>query len=338
MAESFRFLSEFATFTDGGGFEPLRQRREQRGDGGGDGLGDQSDDHRPGQEGGSSEEAKRKSEGVTESDITKNQKKTQDSAGETDPNDPSKSNPDPNSSSREPGKGRTGPVASDYANIRPTFSWRDIINKFVKSARPQIDTNWSKIARRSIVGLEVARARGAGAIKPADVPTDVQHVKLALVLDTSGSMMGAVNKVMSNVAALMKMPAYAKNNIVLILFSDGHDSFVVNVAKNKAGPFNSSAIGKNQQWTSTFSDVMGSYKSGGTDITSALPDMNALLADGYNVLICSDTDMLGEPNKSHMAALLSKYTNQMFWIMADANTYKAWRSLKGLTTNNISHM
>lgn len=301
-------------------------------------VGKGSDNHAKGQSEGRSSQNKNKTSGSTEADIDKHQKQAQESAEQV--NDPTKP-PAPSKDSHkstQPGSGKGESAVVAYKHIRPTYDWKSIIRRMITSAKPMIDTNWSKVARRSITGLHVARSRGAGAIQPAEVPLDTVQVNIALVLDTSGSMQRAVPIVFANVANMMKQPQFKRNNIALIQFSDGHEAFVINVAANKSGPMNEENVGKHQAWTGTVDDVLSKATSGGTNITSAIPTIEKLLARGFNVLICSDTDLTHEPNRSLMVKLLVKYTKQVFWILPDAQTYEAWVRSNAFVSTNVTHL
>lgn len=319
--------------------EELNKIRED-GDDGGDEFMDSnsSDSHDAGQKEGGSSQGKQKSEGASEQDIDKNQRRVEEDVDKkTDVNNSNTGKPTPDSTPTNPGKGRSDvSELTKYKEVKPTYDWRQLLRKMFASSSKMIDVNWNKIARRSITGLDVARARGAGAIKPAEVSLDTVQIKIAIVFDTSGSMHGAVAKVMSNVCALLRQPMFKKNNIVLIKFSDGHDAHVVNVALNKSGPFNPNRIGGSQQWTGTYDDALDKMKSGGTDITSAAPTIEKLLNDGFNVLICSDTDMTYEPNKSIMVKMMIKHTARLFWVLPSLEIYKHWRETGAFVTDNVT--
>ena len=296
----------------------------------------ESDSHEQGQSEGGSAEGKAKSEGATEGDIDKHQRRNEEQAAKETDGKPNKQEAGKEGKG-SPGSGRTGEMAIDTKHIRPTFSWKEIIRRFVTSARPLTDTNWSKIARRSITGMEVVRARGAGAIQPGEVPLDSVLVNLCLMLDTSGSMSSAIPAVYSNVSALMKTPAFAKNNVAMVQFSDGHDAYAMNFKANKAGPLDIKSKHLHTTWTTTAAAVMSSYKSGGTNITSAMPIVTELLKRGFNILICSDTDMLYEPNKTHVLSMLKTHSKQIFWILPDESTYQQWIASGLPVTTNVSY-
>ena len=125
--------------------------------------------------------------------------------------------------SQGPGKGSNSEeTETNLRQIKPTFSWQDILRKFMPTDAPRYEEQYSKFRRSAISGMEVARQTGAGYMPPGEVPIEGEDVKIAFVMDTSGSMSGAVPVIMANAIKLLKMPAFNRAIVSMFKFASTH--------------------------------------------------------------------------------------------------------------------
>lgn len=307
-------------------------------------LDQMSDDHQPGQE-----EGEEKKEGDIPSGITPD--KIDEKAKQTDKQ--MEGSDDLGSRERE-GKeekqrqeeikrqkegqrgGGGGVYEVDYSKLRPTFTWRDIIQRFIKSAKVQNEYVY-RPHRRGISQMENIRQQGIGAITPAERPLEHVDLNLMFVLDCSGSMMEDIKKVYVNALALLKLPQFRKSNVYIIKFSATHEVYYGNFAQNKAVHLKS-VDDKNKQFNMTMQQVFATTIGGGTEITAASAgDIRAACKRGYNALLCTDTDILWEHNLPIVLELIKDFPRQIFIIMADRECWVSWRQTTGITTPNITY-
>jgi Putative metallopeptidase domain len=302
-----------------------------------DGL---SDNHEPGQEEGA-ETTQRIPQDAADK-IDQNGKRIEKEVEESEerretgqtPNRPKSDDGPPGGPSGQPGTGAGQGVEIDYSKIRPQFNWTALLRRFVTSQKPSAEETYSRPSRRGITGIEVARQTGAGAMKPGERQLERVDLKLALVLDTSGSMAGSLGKVFANVNALLRLPIYKHSNVMVIQFSSTHVVWKVSFTKNQAIQIAPTA-GK----VSTADGVFKNVVSGGTVVTTSLAaDMAGLLAQGYNVLLVTDSDINVGDNMKQVMGLVKASARNFFILFDKQSDYAGWRKATGVGTANISHM
>lgn len=311
-------------------------------------LNGMGDDHEPGtkeaQEKGIDPSKQRKPEDID--DRGKSIQKQMEEAKDTTPGEAAKKQADRakqqqgKSQKGSPGSGEGGGAEVDYKKIAPTFNWAAIVRRFVASKAVGKQESYAKPNRRAVSSMEIVRQTGAGAIKPAEAESDFVDLKLAFVLDCSGSMMGDIGKVFANANALLKQPKFARSEVYVITFSGSHHVFKGIFAKNSAREVktvNNMKQGK-AAYNLKMSDIFANAESGGTVVSAGLQtDINTLLSQGYNVLMCTDTDILYGENLTRTLDLIKKHPQKMFMIFDDRNTYVQWRKTTGVATPNITH-
>jgi predicted metal-dependent peptidase len=302
-----------------------------------------SDNHEPGQEDGEKSDQKIPSDAGdridqngkrVEEEVEKGSERAE--AGTEGPSKPeSERTGDGDGDSKSgPGTGKGSRQGINWDNIRPQYNWTALLKKFITSKMPKAEETYARPSRRGITGIEVARQTGAGAMKPGDRPLDHVDLKLALVLDTSGSMSPSIAKVFANVNALLKMPMYKKSTVIVVQFSGSHVIWQCNFASNMA-----IQVAPNKGAKSTPKDVFAGAEMGGTVVSPALTsDMAELLKQGYNVLMVTDSDIVGGNNQKNTMSLIKAYSRNMFILFNSRNDYVSWRQTTGVATPNISHM
>ena len=307
-----------------------------------DSLDKLSDDHDPGQEEGKESDAKIPEDAGDK--IDENGKKIAGevkNAKDTDPDSVEKQKEkrnsektgDPSDKQHGPGQGGDNNASVDYSKIRPTFNWSSLLKKFITSSKQSTEETYTKPSRRGITGMDVARQTGAGAIKPAERTLDRVDLKLAFALDCSGSMTSCIAAVYSNARALLAQPKFAKSEVFILKSSTTHKTYKGVFAKNTA-----IEIYPNQGTSTTMTAIFKDAAGGGTEITTAMAsDMTNLLANGYNVLMITDTDILGGNNVNKILALIKAHPRNMFMLFDCRESYLEWRKQTGIATVNITH-
>lgn len=316
-------------------FKKLNQNQQQQLS---DKMNEMSDDHEPGQKEGAESDV----EG-TPSDADKAGKQTekQIEQGEDKPASERKSkDADQGSSEKndgEPGTGAGTNTELDYTKVMPTFSWKQIIQRFLKTAKPKHEETYTKPHRRGVTGLEVMRQTGAGAVKPAERISSMGDAKLAFCFDTSGSMSGVITTAFANAANLLKQSAFKNLETVVFKFTSSYSIYRCNFARNIATKV-SSVEDKARRWETTTSEVFKVHDIGGTVFSSALAgEIISLTSKKWNVIFFLDSDILYNSNFTNFMSVIKAAPGSVFVVFDSRQTYLEFRQKSGVTTPNISY-
>ena len=232
---------------DGEGGDPGLPGEPQPGEGEGGGppdltqeeieeiLGKMADDHEPGQEDGKKKDLP---DDVTEQqidDLNKQIDKEIEKGGQKaqgkgpKPGEPG-SDEEGEGGEGKPGDGKGGPGSGkeranqgiDPKKIQPKFNWKTLIQRFIMARKPKAEETYTKVSPKGITGAHVAAQLGAGAIKPGEKPLDEFDIKLGFLIDSSGSMTGVIEKVMTNAIALLKQPMFKRAAVAVVKYSGDH--------------------------------------------------------------------------------------------------------------------
>jgi hypothetical protein len=332
--------------------ESEMKKLKQDQDKGGEKLDDYGDDHEPGQEEGKNSDPSQ-TEGTTQEGAQDHDKQVEEEAAkkkDASKDDLKKADKNkqgegkPGEKSNEPGTGKGAGSEVDYSSVMPTFNWKALIARFIKSARNMTQETYSRPSRRSLSGMEIIRQRGAGAVKPAERPLDYVDLSLMFILDCSGSMMSDLPKVYSNVNALLRQPVFARSEVYVMKFSGDVELYKGVFAKNKARKLTLADIaGKKKmggpQYNLTMTQVFLKGEGGGTMFTAAnRAAAESILKKGYNALMITDTDITYGENKDNILMLLKAYPKQVFLIFNNRESYIQWRQVTGWATANITYL
>jgi hypothetical protein len=300
----------------------------------------QTDDHTEGQADGNTEEAREKAEGKNAKDQSEHGKKELDkveqSKDSTDTKPKNKEGEDRDSDHNGRSTGVTDTKEKEYKSIQPTFTWRKLIDKFIVTPDPETIEVYDKIDRRAAPGLSMLQQNGAGYIPPAEIEVEADELKIAFVMDTSGSMQSAVPRIMAEAVNLLKGHEFSRSIVSVYKFSGESSLEKVNIALKKSTTCNS-IKDKPKTWTHPADHAFTFTFGGGTNFDGAfLADIVLALKTGYNIIISTDTDLLSGINLTNLENLLRAHKPQIFIIFNDADTYSEAGSL-GILNANMSY-
>ena len=229
-----------------------------------------------------------------------------------------------------PGPGGMSDLASreeEIKNLKPKLPWKALLRKMLSSSITMVDTSYAKPARRSVTGITVAAATGAGAVKPGERTMEQKHNKIALVFDTSGSMWNSVPQSLAEARNLLEIMGKSCYPVAVIFFAGDARYFKVNLGDDTfvetSGVANmAEPLGKNAKkgWKT---NLLGLAASGGTKFSKDLiADLSLLCNQGYNVMIFSDEDLLVGENWGMLRLLWEKNKAHVWYV---ANTLEVWR-------------
>lgn len=259
---------------------------------------------------------------------------------ETDPDYQNK--PDGNLS---PGTAKGGRHGIDYSQIKPRYKWEDLLKKMVGEAATTIDQSYTKVSRRAIGTMQQVVRRGAGAIKPGEIKLpNKKKIKLAVIVDSSGSMSWIIHKVMSNLDRLLVQRqgvTGVQDEFFLFIFSGDYDIYECTPGKSGIAHHikDVTTRAKGENPSAKITEVLSHHKSGGTIFSSKLSsEISHLAGQGYNCLVISDGDMLWKDNFDNFKALYEAHRKHV-WIMLDSQeTFEKFVGQMKEVTNNATHL
>jgi hypothetical protein len=182
----------------------------------------------------------------------------------------------------------TGTAAFDWSQQRPAFSWKQIVDKCAKSEVEEEETI-ARPSRTIISRLHQARAFGSAAIK-AGIVEDERNIKLAFIVDRSGSMGHVIDQITAEIHNVMKQ--HGGDTMYFVPFSNGAKMYQIAF---KAGTGfevdikTQAKIGPQR----TLHDILSNGEFGGTNFDQELVDLtNHLTGQGWNVILSTDSDIL----------------------------------------------
>ena len=309
----------------------------------GDAMDGQGDDHEPGQEEGKKGKPAEDAKGKSAQDIDKNADRVNDEVSQSNDSDtpvePGQGQAGANEGEGEGDGNKRADQEIDYKKVTPAYSWQAIAKKFVASAQPKPIETYSKPHRRAATSADMIAQTGAGAIKPAEKPSEHADVTLMFVVDSSGSMSQAIAMAYANIASLLKQPAFKKSDVIITRFSSDFDMHKGNFASNKAAPV-TDVREKPKNYTTTVNAIFNSHMGYSTNFAGKLVEqIMAAMKMKYNVLIFSDSDIFYGKNLDNLKAVIAASPKQVFVLFDKRETYIRYRQTPGaVVTPNISHM
>ncbi len=231
-----------------------------------------------------------------------------------------------------PGSG--GPLAMGAAKKRvgevtPKMNWKALVRKMVASSQLATDLSYSKPSRRSVTGAAIGAALGAAAIKPGEKTVEEPVNKVLFVFDTSGSMWGYVPAALAEAQSLLKQVGKVNYPFGVMFFAGEHQSFVVNQGQNYYSPVESlrdisKPVPKNNQ-IRPWGDVLTQHGTGGTLFSPSMAnELKQSIAQGYNIILFSDDDMVHPQNWPNFVDLWKSHKRNVFFV---TTTQAVWREV-----------
>ena len=246
---------------------------------------------------------------------------------------------------RDPGTGKGGKHEIDYSKSDARYKWDALLKKMVGETAYVTDQSYQKISRRAIGTMQQVITRGRGAVKPGDVKNpSKKKIKLAVIVDSSGSMSYVIHAVMANLDKLLVQRQAAsgvQDEFFLFMFSGSYDIYectpgtsgiathIENVDKKTPG-----SGGKMK-----LKDVLNHHMAGGTVFSSELAgEIKKLASRGYNCLVISDGDMLYGENFTNFKSLYESHRKHVWLLLDSKSTFTSFVQQMKEITNNASHL
>lgn len=241
---------------------------------------------------------------------------------------------------REP---RRDPSASkiDYSSIRPRFRWKELLERLVKSSETT-EITYQRPHRRNISGIHAAAQIGAGVIKPGEKVSEANLSKLVIVVDSSGSMSDTIKRVMAELQAMFRSSQnQVARSFVFVEFSGSHKMYMATLdgTDGRAIRISGPKDVKNPSGAAiSVNDLLTRHVGGSTNFGAALTnDLRPFLAQKYNVIVMTDSDILMDGNWEEFIKLYAEHPRQVSLIVDSSSTFsQVAQKAKGVS-GNFSH-
>ena len=237
-------------------------------------------------------------------------------------------------------------AAFDYDKVKPTYSWRKILQLLVSSTENvAVDDTYSKLHKRAITSIDAVKKTGAGMVKPAEIETYSYAPSLVFVVDSSGSMCEMMPQVYANLLKLLKAnPNMTDLNFYLIKYSDSYKTYLCNMKNNSYERVTIGDIenlepdGDGLGAGGSLKTLMSTTMNGGTSFNDKLVNHVKHFSDlGYNVIMFSDGDIAGGENFVNYKKLFIHAKQKLFTILDNEATYKSIITRVTGSTKYVSH-
>lgn len=231
----------------------------------------------------------------------------------------------------------------DYSKVKPKFSWSALLARFIKNASDIEEPTYQKPSRRSVTGAHIAAQVGHGVVKPSEIKVQNSKLKIAFVIDSSGSMTSSIATAYANIEALIKNHAAGlANEFVLIKFSNGYKVYQCSISGSAGSyvevPSALSGVQASKMKQGNLKQLFSEHFGSATNFTIELAnELKRLIDNGYSVLLITDSDILDSENKKNLIDLY-KHDRQRVFIIADSrHTFSSICAALREISANVTH-
>jgi predicted metal-dependent peptidase len=231
---------------------------------------------------------------------------------------------------------------ADTTNVMPAMKWRDLLRKMFSEAQTEtVEDTYTRIHRNASASVGLAAVSQKPAALKAGERTQTEEImKIAFVVDSSGSMNSTVDAIYKNIAALFGQNLAVSPEFMLMQFSEGHSTYACNMKKNvaiKATPqeyLNGVDFSKGGE---KLDAVFRRGEFGATNFTKEITSKVAQLTGaGFNVMVFSDWDVLNGANFRELKNSVAAGGKKFFVVLNSLETFQKAVELMPAISNNIS--
>jgi predicted metal-dependent peptidase len=279
-------------------------------------------------------------------EIDRQYKETEDSFKKAAENKANKKQGDESGQKPSGGRGVTSNFGKQNqakeTTVKPAMNWRELLRKMFSEAQTEtVEDTYTRIHRNASASVGLAAVSSKPAALKAGERTQTEEIlKVAFVVDSSGSMGHVVGAIYKSIAGLFSQNLEVAPEFMLMQFSEGHTTYACNMKKNvavKATPqqyVNGVDFTKNGEKLNT---VFSRGEFGATNFTKDITSKIAQLTSaGFNVMVFSDWDVLHGENFAELKRAVAVGGKKFFVVLDSIKTFQAAVELMPAISNNIS--
>lgn len=229
------------------------------------------------------------------------------------------------------GFGKGDPKKVDLENQLPKYNWQTILRRAVTSAVNEFEESYAKM-RNMGSRMQTVRITGTAVVRPGEVA--VERPKILFVADTSYSMAHTNPEIFANLQKLMKSTNVA-SDMLMVNFSDDYYILELDIRRKTAKRIEPTNLKqkKNVSWESVIE-----LQNSSTDLSLKLTNyLIAKAAEGYTIIMTSDSDIVHDANWSNLRLLMKNAKNNFNVIFATSQDYREFVAKLGVMPKNASY-
>lgn len=193
---------------------------------------------------------------------------------------------DPSSMQSSKGGDRSG--QSTIKKQQPSFNWKVLIKQaLLKSFKHVTEETRAKYSRRTVSQIGVLQSKKAAAVMPGEKIDTIPDLKIAFVLDVSGSMSSYYSKCMTEIYSVMTGKDLVGASCTFITYASDVELFFVDLVKKQGRQIN---------------ELKERKPIGGAGSKPTIPINNLL----FKANVGGGTDLTNDTLRKHMAELLTE--------------------------------
>jgi len=221
----------------------------------------------------------------------------------------------------------------------PKLNWKAMLKKMVPSGLEKTET-YAKPSRRTTSSMVSIAQTGVGVVKPGTKESDSEKRGLCFILDNSGSTMGKIGEMQSDIMTLLQKESKKLNGEMYVMkFSNDVHYFKVDVKTKKYARITDVAefISTGHSKVKCDTPIASLFKTtygGATELTAKITMAAKTLFDlKFNVVLFSDVDIVAGSNATQLQQIFNFGKKQLAVIGCDKNDYEAFVNLLGSKSN-----
>jgi len=223
----------------------------------------------------------------------------------------------------------------DWEKVKPTFNWMSLLANFTKRANASEDT-YAKPDKSMATSVHAASQMGAAVVRPGEIETEA-ILKLAVCIDSSGSMTEIRGRIYSELHKLLKLPTVT-GSMMLVKYSDSYKGFLCDIKRNSYGEVDDIKKISGVQRKGNIEHLFKQNYGGGTQFSSELvTDLLALHSKGFAIIVLTDSDILWDENYRQLSRLLKNAVGDMGMIFDRKESFIAFAKQHKSVSKNVTY-
>ena len=228
----------------------------------------------------------------------------------------------------------------DISGGKAHYGWKRLISLFINTcAEPEPEETRARPNRNSSSGMYTAQQTGVASMKPGEVLNEATDARLCFVIDSSGSMSGAVADIYANINSLLQNNSKFSSMIFAMLrFSSTHEMFRAIFKGNKAAKIDN-ILDVPTKFDLHLDTVFKHHYGDSTNFTSDIVAKLILLKkQKYNLILFSDSDVCSGANLEALVELNRAPGGKLFIILESLSDWQQLAATGKIEMSYVSNL